>query len=83
MDQASLVVQTVKNLQFRRTGLDPWDGRSPGEGNGYPLQYSFLENSMDKGVWWAIALGVSESETWKLTLSLSLHFRAMEDGFIF
>ena len=58
-------------------------GRSPGEGNGNSLQYSCLENSMDKGVWWAIALGVSESETWKLTLSLSLHFRAMEDGFIF
>ena len=29
-------------------------GRSPGEGNGYPLQYSCLENSMDREVWWAI-----------------------------
>ena len=30
---------------------------SPGEGNGYPLQYSYLENSMDKGVWWATVHG--------------------------
>ena len=29
-------------------------GRSPGEGNGYPLQYSCLENSMDREAWWAI-----------------------------
>ena len=63
MDQASLVVQTVKNLQFRRTGLDPWDGRSPGEGNGYPLQYSFLENSMDRGVWQATVQGFTDSWT--------------------
>ena len=32
-------------------GLIPWLGRSPGEGNGYPLQYSCLENSMDRGAW--------------------------------
>ena len=35
------------------TGLIPGSGRSPGEGYGNPLQYSFLENSMDRGVWWA------------------------------
>ena len=34
--------------------LIPGLGRSPGEGNGYPLQYSCLENSMDRGAWWAI-----------------------------
>ena len=33
-------------------GLIPGSGRSPGEGNGYPLQYSYLENSMDGGAWW-------------------------------
>ena len=33
--------------QCGRPGFDPWVGRSPGEGNGYPLQYSGLENSMD------------------------------------
>ena len=32
-------------------GLIPGSGRSPGEGNGNPLQYSYLENSMDRGAW--------------------------------
>ena len=36
------------------SGLIPGSSRSPGEGNGYPLQYSCLENSMDRGAWWAI-----------------------------
>ena len=45
---ASLVAQIVKNLQCRRWSLIPVLGRSPGEGNGYPLQYSWLENCMDK-----------------------------------
>ena len=34
--------------------------RSPGEGNGYPLQYSRLENPMDRGTWWAIIHGVTK-----------------------
>ena len=34
-------------------GLIPGSGRSPGEGNGYPLQYSCLENPMGRGAWWA------------------------------
>jgi len=38
-------------------------GRSPGEGNGNPLQYSCLTNTMDKGAWWATVLGVTESWT--------------------
>ena len=39
-------------------GLDsiPGSERSPGEGNGSPLQYSCLENSMDRGVWWATSM---------------------------
>ena len=41
----------------------PGSGRSPGEGNGNPLQYSCLENSMDRGTWWATAHGVAESDT--------------------
>ena len=40
----------------------PESGRSPGEGNGNPLQYSYLENLMDRGAWWAIAHRVAESE---------------------
>ena len=35
-------------------GLIPGLGRFPGEGNSNPLQYSFLESLMDRGVWWAI-----------------------------
>ena len=46
------------------TGLIPGSGRrSPGEGNGYPLQYSCLENSMDRGDWQARVHGVTESDT--------------------
>ena len=39
-------------------------GRSPGEENSYPLQYSCLENSMDRGAWHATAHGVTKSQTW-------------------
>ena len=38
-------------------------GRSPGEGNGDRLQYSSLENPMDRGAWWAIVYGVAKSRT--------------------
>ena len=44
-------------------GLIPESGRSPGEGNGYPFQYTCLENSMDRGAWWATAHGVAKSWT--------------------
>ena len=44
-------------------GLIPGLGRSPGEGNGNPLQYSCLENPMDGRAWWAIVHGVTKSRT--------------------
>ena len=45
-------------------GLIPGLGRSPGEGNGNPLQYSCLGNPMDRGAWWATVPGVTkESDT--------------------
>ena len=48
----------------------PGSGRSPGEGNGYPLRYSCLENSMDRGAWQATVHGITElSMTEWLTLS--------------
>ena len=40
-------------------GSIPGSGRSPGEGNGNPIQYSCLENPMDRGVWWATVHGVT------------------------
>ena len=45
-------------------GLIPGLGRSPGEENGYPLQYSCLENSMDREIWWATVHEVSKSQPW-------------------
>ena len=45
------------------TGLIPGSGRSPGEGNGYPLQYSCLGNPTDRGAWRATVHGVSDSQT--------------------
>ena len=61
----SLVTQMVKNLpatqetQIQSLG---WED-PPGEGIGHPLQYSCLENSMDRGAWWATVHGVSKSNT--------------------
>ena len=43
--------------------LTPGPGRSPGEGNGNSLQYSFLENHMDRGAWWATPSEVTKSQT--------------------
>ena len=46
-----------------RPGFNPWLGRSPGGGNGNPLQYSCLGSSMDRRAWWAAAPGVAKSRT--------------------
>ena len=56
-------------------GLILGSGRSPGEGNSYPLQYSGLENSMDRGAWWATVHTVAESDmTEQLSLSYTLPY---------
>ena len=44
-------------------GSIPGSGRSPGEGNGNPLQYSCLENPTDRGAWYATVHGVAKSRT--------------------
>ena len=53
-------------------GLIPGSGRSPGEGNGNPLQYSCLENPMDGGAWRATVLGVTKSQTRLKLLSMQV-----------
>ena len=59
------------------TGSILGSGRFPGEGNGYLLQYSCLENPMDRGAWWATVHGVAKSQT---QLS-DFHFHMFTAGF--
>ena len=62
------MAQLVKNLPAnardeRDTSLIPGSGRSPGKGNGNPLQYSCLKNLMDRGAWWATVQRVTKGQT--------------------
>ena len=58
-----IVMNTGVRKTNKETGLIPGSGRSPGEGNDYPLQNSCLENSMDRGAWSSIVYGISKSQT--------------------
>ena len=74
---ASQVALVIKNLPAnagdkRDTGSIPALGRSPGEGNGNPLQYSCLENPMDRGTWLAAVQGVTKSQIRLSDLALAL-----------
>ena len=65
---ASQVALVVKNLpanagDIRDAGSVLGSGRSPGEGDGNPLQYSCLENPMDRGAWWSTVRGITKSRT--------------------
>ena len=65
---ASQVALLVKNLpanaeDIKDEGSIPGLGRYPGEGHGNPLQYSCLENSMNRGAWWAIIHRVANNQT--------------------
>ena len=51
---------------------------SLGEGNGTPLQYSCLENPMDRGAWWAAVRGVAKSRTRLSDFTFTFHFQALE-----
>ena len=59
---AALVVKTLPANAGDMSSI-PGLGRSPGEGHGNPLQYSCLENPMDRGAWWAIVPRVAQSQT--------------------
>ena len=54
---------TCNTGDIRDSDSVPGLGRSPGRGNGNPLQYSCLENPMDRGAWWATVHGVAKSQT--------------------
>ena len=54
-------------------GSSPGSGKSPGERNDYPLLYSCLENSMDRGAWWATVHGVAKSQTQLNDLYFTIH----------
>ena len=78
---ASQVVLVVKNLpanagDARDVGLIPGLGRSPGEGNGNPLQYSCLENPMNRWAWWATVHRAAKSQT--LLKKLSMHTQIVQ-----
>ena len=62
---ASLVAQTLLRicLQCWRPGFNPWVRKFPWRGNGNPLQYSCLENSMDRGTWQVVVYGIAKSWT--------------------
>ena len=65
---ASQVALVVKNSpantgDIRDVDLIPGVGRFPGGGHGNPLQYSCLENPIDRGAWWAAVHGVTQSQT--------------------
>ena len=70
--QVALVVKNLPPGQcrdLRKAGSIPGSGRSPEGGHGNPLQYSCLENPMDKGAWWATAHRVTKGQTWLKQLS--------------
>ena len=72
LETTSNLSEKVKNLpanagDTRDTSSIPGLGRSPGVGNGNPLQYSCLENDMDRGAWWAKVHSVTESNTTEAT----------------
>ena len=77
VSKASLVAQMVKESACNAGDLGsiPGSGRSPGEGNDNSLEYSYLENPMDRGAWQAIVHGVTKSQT-QLS-DLHFHFQKL------
>ena len=78
---ASLVALRVKNLPAMwRPRFDPWSGRFPGEGNGNPLQYSCLENPLDRGAWWEAhrdqSMGSQKNQIWLSDNPFTLTFQS-------
>ena len=64
-------------------GSIPRSERSPGAGNGNPLQYSCLENFMDRGAWWTTVQGVTKSQTWLSTHAQPILYRRKKELILF
>ena len=82
------MVQQVKNLPAMQETQEMgvwslvWED-SPGEGNGYPLQYFCLENPMDRGAWWVHEAPESDTTEWPSAQQSTDHFSGQELGNIF
>ena len=73
--QGALVVKNPLPMQERVSSIPAWVGKIPWRRKDSPLQYSCLENPMDRGVWWATVHSVTKSQTqWK---QLSTHARIL------
>ena len=75
----------VKNLPAmqetcKRPGFDPWVGKIPQHGNGYPLHYSCLKNSMDRRAWQATVHGVAKSSTQLSNLTTTKSGKTLESA---
>ena len=74
--QVTLMVKKLPaNAEVRDVDSVPGLGRFPGGGHGNPLQYSCLENLMDRRSWWAIVHRLSKSQTWLKRLSRHVHMK--------
>ena len=72
---------TYKCRRHKSCVFDPWSGRSPGGGNGNPLQYSHgRENPMDKGAWQTTAHRVTKSQTQQKQLSMHAYIYLSSSG---
>ena len=83
---ASQVVPVLKNPlanagDVRDAGSIPGLGRSPGGGHGNPLQYSCLENPMDRGAWWATVHGVAKNRTQMRQLGTHIGKEGIDSGY--
>ena len=72
-----IIIPVNRNTEKRQIQIGEV-GCDCGEGNGTPLQYSCLENPMDRGAWWAAVHGVAKSRTRLSNFTFTFHFHALE-----